>query len=430
MLGGFLLLIAVALLLAIKLSAPPTTTLPGATGMTDTGSEPVVGAIPAVVGDGTPPAVEPVTAESISPGEATFTILAGGDMLPHIPVHTSARVKSGYDFSPLLAGLDTWVAGSDLSICHMEVPLAPDGQKISGYPMFAASPDLARDMVTQGWNGCSTASNHSVDRKFAGVAKTLDVFDAVGLGHVGTARTEAEAGTPQIYEVIVDGMKTTVAQLSATYGTNGLPIPAEQPWSVQLIDADELIAQAKAARKAGADLVLVSIHAGNEYQTTPTPEQFAIAADLALSGEVDLLIGHHAHVPQPMTKLDGGPGGDGMWVAYGLGNMLSNQDSDCCSAATSSGLLLSATATHTEGSPARVTGLEWIGITVDRVGGHKVHAFADVINSPTGVGRLSATEVKNRYKGVKNAVGTDIPERVAPPAPAGATVDVVRRTGG
>ena len=167
MLGGFLLLIAVALLLAIKLSAPPTTTLPGATGMTDTGSEPVVGAIPAVVGDGTPPAVEPVTAESISPGEATFTILAGGDMLPHIPVHTSARVKSGYDFSPLLAGLDTWVAGSDLSICHMEVPLAPDGQKISGYPMFAASPDLARDMVTQGWNGCSTASNHSVSDTWA-----------------------------------------------------------------------------------------------------------------------------------------------------------------------------------------------------------------------------------------------------------------------
>src|SRR5699024_11003800 len=120
------------------------------------------------------------------------------------------------------------------------------------------------------------------------VAKTLDVLDQVGLGHVGTARTQQESQEAQRYTVTVDGVDTVVAHLSATYGTNGLPIPSEQPWAVQLVDTDQLVTQARRARAAGADLVLVSIHAGNEYQVKPTDEQVAIASALAESGEIDL----------------------------------------------------------------------------------------------------------------------------------------------
>lgn len=373
-------------------------------------------ASPATATVNTSPAAttEPTPEPTPEPSQASFSILAGGDVLPHTPVHNSARNGSGYDFAPLLAGIDTWVQNAGLALCHMEVPLVPDGQQISGYPMFAASPDLAPALFAQGWNGCSTASNHSVDRKFAGVTKTLTVFDEVGLGHVGTARTEEESGQPQVYTITVDGVDTVIAHLSATYGTNGLPIPAEQPWSVQLIDTDKLAEQARTARAAGADLVLVSIHAGNEYQKTPTQQQLDTASALAESGEVDLMIGHHAHVPQPMTKLDGGPHGDGMWVAYGLGNMISNQDTQCCVAETNSGLLLSAGVSHTAGEPAVIDELHWIGITVDRLDGHKLYALADIADNPDGVGKLSATEIEARYERVRKAVGSQIPEQTQP----------------
>ena len=100
----------------------------------------------------------------------------------------------------------------------------------------------------------------------------------------------------------------------------------------------------------------------------------AIDQQLADSGVFDLVIGHHAHVPQPVAHLSGGPRGEGMWVAYGLGNYVSNQDGECCSPNTASGLLLTA---HVEATgafpaegrpagPARVTGVEWTPITVDR----------------------------------------------------------------
>ncbi|MGO1316149.1 MAG: CapA family protein [Cellulomonadaceae bacterium] len=368
----------------------------------------------------------PTPEPSPEPVEVEFTILAGGDVLPHLPLYTSAATPDGLDFSPLLAGIDAWVEGSDLALCHMEVPVVPEGQRAAGYPMFGADPAVPTALAEQGWDACSTASNHSLDKGFDGLVRTLDVFDSLGMGHVGTARDPQEADEPQTSTVTVDGVATQVAQISATYGTNGLPIPADKPWSVQLIDTDQLAAQARAARAAGADIVLASIHDGQEYLTTPTADQVRVAEALAASGEIDMVIGHHAHVPQPLTRLPGGPDGSGMWVVYGHGNMLSNQDSACCVPATSSGILTLAQVRRTDDGPARIAALEWVGITVDRVSGHRMHVLADV---PDGVGSLSAGEIAARYARVREAVGTEVPERTEPPAPAGEVTVVPRPRG-
>lgn len=366
------------------------------------------------------------TPSPTTPPDVAFTILAGGDVLPHTPVMTSARVGKGYDFGPLLAGLDAWVDGADLALCHMEVPVAPEDRALSGYPMFGTTPALVRDLAKQGWDGCSTASNHSVDKGFAGVARTLDVFDDEGLGHVGTARTADESAEPQVYRVTVDGQETVVAHLSATYGTNGMPVDADKPWSVTLIDEPALVEQARTARAQGADVVLVSVHDGTEYRTAPTEHQLEVADALAASGEVDLMIGHHAHVPQPMARLDGGPQGRGMWVAYGLGNMISNQDAGCCVAESSDGLLLVATVEREAGGPAHVTGMEWVGTTVDRRGGHRVLALAELDGA---TGKLSAKDVTSRAAHVREAVGSEIPELTRPPKnPGSVDVEVVRRS--
>ncbi|WP_255347162.1 CapA family protein [Cellulomonas sp. KRMCY2] len=154
-------------------------------------------------GEPRPAAAEPTrsptptpTPTPTRPPDAVFTLVAAGDVLLHEPVIGSARTADGYDFAPLLAPIQPWVAGADLALCHLEVPIAPPGTPTSGYPMFGAPVEITASLAANGWDGCSTASNHSVDRGLAGVVTTLDALDAAGLGHVGTARTAEEAAAP------------------------------------------------------------------------------------------------------------------------------------------------------------------------------------------------------------------------------------------
>jgi len=356
-----------------------------------------------------------------------FTLLAGGDVLTHSPVVASAGGPDDADFTPLLAGLDAWVQGADLALCHLEVPVAPKGTAPGGYPLFAAPPGLVRDLDEQGWDGCSTASNHTVDRGYDGVRATIRRLDAAGMGHAGTARSEAEQEEPQRYVLERGGREITVAHLAATYGLNGLPMPADAPWAVDLIDADRLVEQARAAREDGADVVVVSLHAGVEYTEVLTDQQEDVVRRLARSRAVDLVIGHHAHVPQRIDRVGKGPDGHGMWVAYGLGNLLSNQSADCCDARTSNGVLLSATFTQdAPDDPTRVTGVRWTGTTVDIGAGHEVHALPDVLGDP-GLTSLSEAELAARQERVQEAVGDVAPEREEPPATTGPPPQVLPR---
>lgn len=248
-----------------------------------------------------------------------------------------------------------------------------------------------------------------------------------GLGFEGTATSEKMQSIPQRYTLEREGMTIDIAHIAAAYGLNGLSVPAGKPWSVNLIDVDEIVAQAKMARDDGADLVVLSLHFGQEYRIEPTEDQLRIAQEIADSGEVDLLIGHHAHISQPMAKLDGGPRDEGMWVAYGLGNMLSNQDSSCCVVGTESGLLMVADVTKTEGEPASVTDVRWQGITVDRRGKHHLFPFAG--NLKSGAGTLSAAEMKKRRERVADAVGDEAKEIKKAPVATGPAPKVLTRKG-
>ena len=108
--------------------------------------------------------------------------------------------------------------------------------------------------------------------------------------------------------------------VAGTFGTNGFPLPAGREWSVSMWDAPNLLAQARAARAAGADVVVVHLHGGDEYNHLPNAAQTALVERLTRSPDVDLVLGDHAHVVQPITKVHG------KWVVYGMGNMVAQQD--------------------------------------------------------------------------------------------------------
>jgi len=140
---------------------------------------------------------------------------------------------------------------------------------------------------------------------------------------------------------------------------------------------------------------------------------------------VDLYIGHHAHVPQPIEKLPGGPNGDGLWTAFGLGNFLSNQYAECCTANSTSGVLLTATfEVDVDGTVA--VSVEWSGVTVDRGDHHAMHILTDVAQ---GVGSLSKSEVAARHQRVEDSVGSQAPERTSPAPSLSDGVTVISRVG-
>ncbi|MFJ8159384.1 CapA family protein [Streptomyces sp. NPDC096136] len=252
-----------------------------------------------------------------------FTLVASGDVLPHTSIIQRAAADAGgegYDFRPMFSAVKPLVSAADLALCHMETIYGDDDGPFSGYPAFVSPPTVADALKDAGYDGCSTASNHTLDDGAEGLKRTLDRFDKVGLGHAGSARTAAEAARTTLYAA----GSAKVAHLAYTYDTNGYPMPDGQPWAVALMRQDKIVADARAARKAGADVVLVSLHWGTEWQTEPDETQLSLGKALTASQtagrpDIDMILGTHAHIPQAYEKVNG------TWIVYGMGDQVAGE---------------------------------------------------------------------------------------------------------
>ncbi len=257
------------------------------------------------------------------------TIAVSGDIITHQAV---GRVAAAYardsnlefDFGPMFADVAPTLSAADLALCHLESPLA-EGGTFQPFPRFNGPAELAVALAAAGFDGCSLASNHSFDQGSSGVAATIAAMRSAGLGHTGTAARSEDAGRVARYSA--GGIE--IAHLSYTYGVNGFE---PDPWEVRLIDPAVVAADALLARAAGAEFVVASMHWGNEYQRSPSSLQVQWATDIAPA--VDLVVGHHAHVIQPVDVI-----GDTL-VLYGLGNFLSNQEPTCCTAYSQDGVIV------------------------------------------------------------------------------------------
>jgi poly-gamma-glutamate capsule biosynthesis protein CapA/YwtB (metallophosphatase superfamily) len=225
-----------------------------------------------------------------------------------------ARQDDGsHDFYGVLAPVAPMIVSADLAICHLETPVARPGGPYRGYPSFAVQPEIVDALAGAGYDVCSTASNHSLDDGTDGLVRTLDALDAAGIVSTGTYRTRADSVEPRIVDV--GGVR--VGFVAATFSLNGVPLPARRAWSVDVAavpDVKGMLAAAARSRAAGAEVVVASLHCCLEYDSDPTEAQVSAVRSLLASPDVDLVLGHHAHVVQPFERING------KWAAYGLGN--------------------------------------------------------------------------------------------------------------
>ncbi len=251
-----------------------------------------------------------------------FTLVGTGDVLLHERLWQQAErdadADEEMDFAPQLAGIAPVVEAADVAVCHLEVPLAPEGGPYEGYPRFSGPPQVATALADTGYDACTTASNHTFDQGAEGVDRTLDTLDAAGLEHAGSARSEQEAGRTTMLDVPAGSGSVQVALLSYTFGFNGVSTPDGESWRSNEIDEAEILDDAAAARQEGAEVVVTAMHWGDEYEHQPNEQQRTLAPELIASPDIDLLLGHHAHVVQPVENVDG------EWVVYGMGNLMAN----------------------------------------------------------------------------------------------------------
>lgn len=276
------------------------------------------------------------TAEAV-PDPITVTLAVCGDTMSHSPQTNDAydAATDTYSYLNCFQYVRPWIEQADYAVANFETTL--NGPPYSGYPQFCAPDALAYNMKEIGFDLVTTANNHSMDKGFNGVVRTLDTLDAAGLEHVGTYRTQDEFDENQGVKLVdINGIQ--VAFLSYTYGTNGIPVSAENDFCINrfntdymadcaVLDEAKLTSELSYAQSLEPDLIAVMIHWGIEYQTVQNDYQDQVA-DFLLENGADLILGSHSHVPQPLMErtvtLADGTQKTG-FVCYSLGNFVSNQ---------------------------------------------------------------------------------------------------------
>jgi poly-gamma-glutamate capsule biosynthesis protein CapA/YwtB (metallophosphatase superfamily) len=209
----------------------------------------------------------------------------------------------------MMAGAKQTVSAADLALCSLSTPLDDKGP-FSGAPRYRAPAEVAQALADTGFDGCATASEHSFDQGEAGVAATLRALDAAKVGHSGTYTSQDASEHPKLYNA--NGVK--VAHLAYTIDLPGTKTPAGNQWAVARPTAAKISNDARNARDAGAQIVVVSVDWGTEPEHEPDVDEQLLAHQIASMRNVDIVFGHGAHVVQPIEHI-----GD-KWIVYGLGD--------------------------------------------------------------------------------------------------------------
>ncbi len=244
-----------------------------------------------------------------------------GDAMQHQGQLDQALSEGGgkdYDYSKCFSLIAPDIISADYAVCNLEVPLA-GGPDYSGYPCFSAPDSYAKALKDAGFDLMLTANNHCLDRRDKGARNTLKTLDRLKIDHIGTYHDCADRDTLVPFIKTMHGIK--VGFLNYTYGTNG--IEPRDGIEVALIDRDKMAREIKQTRDAGAEILVVAMHWGIEYVLLENESQRSLA-DFLVNQGVDLIIGGHPHVIQPMKVVRNEKEDKDVLVVYSLGNFISN----------------------------------------------------------------------------------------------------------
>lgn len=249
--------------------------------------------------------------------EAKAEILFAGDAMQHsAQIDASRRAGGFHDYSGCFDSIAPWIGAADLAVVNFEAPLG--GKPYAGYPCFSAPDDYPAALTKAGFDVFLLANNHILDRRDRGLHRTLDRLRGDSIPCLGIYHNAADRDT--LCPMILDVNGFSLALLNYTYGTNGFT-PLD-PATVNYIDKSRIAADIAASREKGAEIVAVCIHWGDEYKLLPNQSQKQMANWL-VEQDVDMVIGCHPHVVQPMEKRIS-PSGRPVVLTYSLGNFISN----------------------------------------------------------------------------------------------------------
>lgn len=266
-----------------------------------------------------------LTPQEVIPEDITIKMTVIGDIMCHNTQYQDAYNSSSgkYNFEYVFDDIKDKLSKSDITVGNLETTFAGAKRGYSSYPTFNTPEALGTALKNVGIDVLSTANNHCMDTGYNGICSTIQKLDKLGIAHTGTYKTKKDSEEILIKDV--KGIK--IAFLSYTYGTNGISIPKDKSFSVNLINKKKIKSDLEKAKNLNVDLISVSMHWGIEYKQTPTDEQKDLA-DFLFENGADIILGSHPHVLEKMEKrtikLEDGTTKDGFLI-YSLGNFMSGQ---------------------------------------------------------------------------------------------------------
>lgn len=361
--------------------------------------------------------VEPENSEENEKEEAedtTFSLCAIGDIMCHNTQYQDAynSDSDSYDFSYVFDDISLYTKTADLCIGNLETTFAGKDRGYSSYPTFNTPDELASNLKKLGLDVLTTANNHCLDKGIDGLNRTIDILNDADISHLGTYKSQEERDTVLIK--YVKGLK--IAFINYTYGTNGITVPSDKTYCVNLIDNDLILKDINSAKEQNADIIVACMHWGTEYNTSPSSSQKE-TADFLFKNGVDIVLGGHPHVLQPMEKrtvtLDDGTTKDG-FIIYSLGNFMADQNAKN----TKDSIVLDLTITkHVDGT-VTIDKAEYIPIYLYKDSSSKEKKFKilniekSILNYDSGIStnidKALYNTLKKELENIKNIVGEEI----------------------
>lgn len=327
--------------------------------------------------------------------DTTFTLTAIGDVMCHNTQYIDAYDSDTgtYDFSYVFDNISSYTKTADICIGNLETSFAGEDRGYSNYPTFNSPDSLADSLKSIGVDVLSTAGNHALDMGFSGLSRTIDVLDKADISHLGTYKTQEDQD--KVLIKYVKGVK--IAFIDYTYGTNGISVPSDKKFCINLIDKDLIKKHIETAKNQNADMIVACMHWGTEYQTKQNSEQEELA-DFLFQNGVNVIIGNHPHVIQPMEKrtvtLEDGSTRDG-FVVYALGNFICDQNA----VNTRDSIILNLKITkHTDGS-----------ITIDNYDYVPIYMYKD---SSVSKHKMKILDINKTIYNYENNLDDSITEKI------------------